>query len=160
MTALDLVASVAVAIGLAGTLVPLLPGLGLIWGAMLCFGLVGGFGGVGAAVMIAATGLLALGIYLGVRIPQRAAADVGLTRADQLAGLLAAIIGFFVIPVLGLAVGFVLGVFAMHLRRSRETSAAWRASWRAVAALIKASFAQFLTGTAMAFGFAVWVLLT
>ncbi len=150
-------AGTAVAVGLIGTLVPLLPGLWLIWVAMVTYGLIEGFGLVGSSAMVGATVALAAGTYLGVRIPQRSVADDGLGPRDQAAGLVFAIIGFFAIPVFGLAVGFVFGVFVVRWWTSRDRVAAWTSSKRAVIGLLKGSFAQFVAATAMALCFAVWV---
>jgi len=51
-----------------------------------------------------------------------------------LAVVLAAV-GFFVIPVVGALVGFVLGVFLVELGRRRERHAAWRSTVHALKAV-------------------------
>ena len=157
MSAAAIVSGAVVAIGLIGTVVPLLPGLWLIWLAMVGYGLLEGFGIVGNAALVAATMALAAGVYLGVRIPQHAASAEGLGPRDQVAGVLFGIAGFFAIPVIGLPLGFVVGVFVLRWLRSRDRQAAWGSSKRTVAALLRASFAQFVAGSAMALSFAVWV---
>ena len=157
MSVAAIVVGVVVAIGLIGTVVPLLPGLWLIWLALVAYGLIEGFGIIGTTALVAATIALAAGVYLGVRIPQRAASAEGLGPRDQVAGVLFAIVGFFLVPVVGLALGFVVGVFAFRWLRSGDRHEAWISSKRTVAALLRASFAQFAAGTAMALCFAVWV---
>lgn len=47
---------------------------------------------------------------------------------------MAGLIGFFVIPVVGLFIGFVAGVFAVELFKSRSFAAAWPATKQALAA--------------------------
>ena len=157
MTAAAILTGAVVAIGLIGTVVPLLPGLWLIWLAMVLYGIIEGFGIVGIAALIAATLALAAGLFLGVRIPLQAASAEGLNLRDQAAGALCGVIGFFAVPVIGLPLGFVVGVFALRWLQSGDRHAAWASSKRTVGALLRASFAQFVAGAAMALSFAVWV---
>ena len=51
-----------------------------------------------------------------------------------LAGGLLGIVGFFVIPVVGLPLGFVVGVFLVELSRSRTTAVAWTSTVAAMKA--------------------------
>ena len=50
-TLLVAVVAIAMVMGLAGTVLPILPGLWLIWGAALVYGLVAGFGASGWVAM-------------------------------------------------------------------------------------------------------------
>ena len=74
--------ALALGVGVLGTLVPILPGLLLCWAAVVAYGLVEGFGPLGWFAVAVATALTALGTYLGIRIPQRDAAGVGLTSSS------------------------------------------------------------------------------
>jgi uncharacterized protein YqgC (DUF456 family) len=58
------------------------------------------------------------------------AADVSPTTLA--AGAVAGVIGFFVIPVLGLLVGFVLGVYLAELAHRRDQRRAWASTVHAV----------------------------
>ena len=46
----------------------------------------------------------------------------------MLAGALLGIVGFFVIPVVGLVIGFVVGVYLAEWYRLRDVARAWRAT--------------------------------
>jgi uncharacterized protein YqgC (DUF456 family) len=157
VTLAAVLAGVAVAVGVVGTLLPFLPGLWLVAFAMVAYGLATGFGPVGIVALTVALAALIAGTYLGIRIPQRAAAGEGLRPVDQIAGLGAAILGFFVIPVVGLPIGFVVGVWLVRWARVRSAAAAWRSARRTLAATIKGSLAQFASALVMAACFAVWV---
>jgi uncharacterized protein YqgC (DUF456 family) len=50
-------------------------------------------------------------------------------------GAVGAIVGFFVIPVVGLLVGGVLGVWLGELRRLRDAGAARRSTWATLKAI-------------------------
>jgi uncharacterized protein len=61
-------------------------------------------------------------------IPDRRLREAGVPRSSIVTGGLLALVGFFVIPVLGLFVGFIGGVYLAERRRLREHAAAWRAT--------------------------------
>ena len=113
MTSLEVLvtlsAAVLIVLGVAGTIVPILPGLFLIWAAMLGYGIVIGMGWVGWTAMALATALVALGLYLNLRIPQRSAAGAGLSVKAQLLAVALAVAGLFLLPPFGAPLGFVLG---------------------------------------------------
>ncbi len=158
MTAYELtvtvVTGVAVLVGVAGTLLPVLPGLLLVWAAVVAYGMFVGFGVVGWISVIVATALTALGLYLNFRIPQRAASSTGLSVAAQLLGLALAVAGFFLVPVVGFPLGFVLGVFLIRLRSTGERHEAWKSTKSIIGSLLRASAVQ--AGCAIAIMF-VWM---
>jgi len=146
----------AVAVGVVGTLLPVVPGLGLIWAATVVYGLVEGFGVTGWIATFVSTGLLLVGIVLAVRIPQRAAAAGGIGFRGQLLAFGLAAVGFFVIPVVGAAVGFVAGVY---LSARRVPGNPWTTTRHTVRALVAAAAVQFATGVGMALTWLAWVVL-
>ena len=148
----------AIAVGVAGTLLPFVPGLGLIWVAAVIYGLAEGFGVGGWVAMAIISGLLVVGIGAGIRIPQRAAAFGGIPFRGQLWALALAVVGFFVIPVVGAAVGFVSGIYLVARQQDRQR--AWGITRSTVRALVMAAGFQFLTALAMAATWGVWVVAT
>lgn len=156
---ISIVAGAAIVVGVAGTVLPVLPGLALVWAAMLVYGLLVGFGWFGWVAMALGTTLAALGMYLGVRIPQRRAAGRGLTVGAQLVALALAVAGFFVVPVVGAPFGFVLGVFLVRWRASGDPTVAWADTRSAVGSLVRASFAQAVCGISMGVLWLIWALI-
>jgi uncharacterized protein len=51
-------------------------------------------------------------------------------------GAVLGIIGFFVIPVLGLVIGFVLGIYLAELARRRNQRAAWTSTVHALKGVV------------------------
>ena len=102
--------AVAIAIGLVGVLVPFLPGTLLVWAAIAVWAFVEqatpAWVVLGVATAVLAASLLVK--YLWPVKRMRAADVSGWTLT---AGAVAGVIGFFVIPVVGLLVGFVAGVY-------------------------------------------------
>ena len=128
--ALILVA-VAIAVGIAGILVPFLPGSLLVWAAIAVWAYVE-HTTHGWIVLGVVTAVLGAGILVKYLWPARRmrAADVG--NRTLAAGAVLAVVGFFVIPVAGLLVGFVLGVFLAELAQRRDRRRAWASTVHAV----------------------------
>jgi uncharacterized protein len=152
------VVALAIFVGIIGTIVPVIPGLLLSWGAVIVYGLVRGFGVIGWLATIVATVLMVVGHYIGFRIPQRDAAALGITKLEQLFSLALGVVGFFVIPVVGLPVGFVLGVFLARMRATGgDTADAWASTVVVLRSQLKAAGWQALCGVGIAVVWILWV---
>ena len=123
--------AVAIAVGLVGVLVPFLPGTLLVYAAIAVWAIVeqNTVGWVVLGVVTAVLGASLLVKYLWP-VKRMRAADV--SPATLAAGAVAGVIGFFVIPVLGLLVGFVLGVYLAELVHRRDQRRAWASTVHAV----------------------------
>ena len=121
----------AIAVGLAGILVPLLPGTLLVWSAIAVWAYLV-HTTVSWVVLGVATAVMAAGILVKYLWPARRmrAADVG--GRTLAAGAVLGIVGFFVIPVAGLLVGFVLGVYLAELVQQHDQRRAWASTVHAV----------------------------
>ena len=122
MTLVDVLALIAVAVGLAGILVPVLPGSVLILAALLAWAVAVGET-AGWVVFGVAAALLVLGTVVKYAVPGRRMKSAGVPTRTMLFGAVAAIVGFFVIPVVGLPVGFVAGIYAADYQRVGQTEA-------------------------------------
>lgn len=124
---MELLVALAVLVAAAGAVIPVLPGALLAAGAIGIWAIANGVWWLlGAVVLLAGAALL-----LKYLIPARAARDAASNTALAI-GLVLAVVGFFTIPVVGVVVGFVLGVFATEWATARDPGAAWRATWAAI----------------------------
>jgi len=149
------VTALLIVVGIAGTLLPILPGVALIWVATLVYGVVEGFGPAGGVAMALISTLAVVAAWLGVRVPQKAAAGGSIGWRGQLLALGTAVVGFFVIPVLGAAVGFVAGVYVAASMQDRAR--AWPITRSTIRALFVASGIQFAAACAMGLVWVGWV---
>ena len=117
--------ALVMAAGLAGTVVPLLPGLPLIWAAALVYGFFGGFTLADAVAMTLISLLFAAGVVAKYALAGRRAGALRVPRSTLVAGALGGVAGFFVVPVIGFPLGGVLGVLLAERRRSVDWSTAW-----------------------------------
>jgi uncharacterized protein len=156
-TALIVVIALAMVIGVIGTALPFVPGLGLVWSAALVYGLAEGFGPVGLAAFVVITALALAGVVVGVVIPQRAAARGGARPPSLWAGAALGTVGFFVVPIVGLPLGVVTGILLAEWLRTRAWTPAWRATVATLRGFGVATLAQFAIGLSMVGLWAVWV---
>lgn len=133
MTGVEVLVAVAIAVGLVGVLVPLLPGALLAWAAIVVWGLSVGTA-TGWVVVGVATASIGAGQVLKYTLPGRGLRTEGVPTRSLAIGGLAAIVGFFVVPVVGVLVGFVLGVYASEVQRV-GTRAAWPSTTAALRAV-------------------------
>lgn len=125
MTQLDLLVALFVVIGIIGAIIQIYPGLLItalaiaIWGGMVQ-------GAWGYSLLTAAI-LTAVGVSGGkYLLTYRHLTRHEIARSTIIVGALCAAIGFYLLPVIGLFIGFPLGVYLDSLRRSHSRQQAWR----------------------------------
>jgi uncharacterized protein len=124
----------AIAVGIVGVVVPVLPGAVLAWAAIVVWALAVG-SATGWVVLAVATLSIGIAQVVKVLVPGRRLRDAGVPRTSILTGLVLAVVGFFLIPIVGLFVGFPLGVYLQERRRLGRHEPAWRSTREALRAL-------------------------
>lgn len=119
-------------IGLLGIVVPLLPGSSLVALGILIWAI--GTGGTAWWVFAAALAAMVLAWGVKYLVGGRTMARAGVGKWSLVVGGIAGIVGFFVIPVIGLLIGFIVGTFAAEAIRLRDARAGWRAALAATRA--------------------------
>ncbi len=153
-----LVAAV-MAVGLAGVIVPVLPGTMLIWAAGLVFGVIDGFHGSAWLFFGLMTLLMAAGTVGKYALPHRAGVSGGAPRASIVQAVALGVVGFFVLPVVGLPVGVAAGFLLAEHRRLGDWSVAWSATKRVLAGFGLGVLVELSAGIAMILLWIVWVAL-
>lgn len=133
MSPTEILIAVLIAVGIAGIIVPVLPGTILVLGAVLVWALEIGTT-TAWAVFAVATTFLAAGTVVKYLVPGRRLKASGVPNRTLLAGALLAFIGFFVVPVVGLFIGFVLGIYLAERARV-GASRAWPSTTAALRAV-------------------------
>jgi hypothetical protein len=87
-------------------------------------------------------------------VPERRLRESGIPRRSTLLGVLLGIVGFFVIPVVGMFVGFPLGVYLSERERLHTHDRAWTSTKHALRASGLSILIEFI-GTSLAA--AVWL---
>ncbi len=115
------------AVGLVGVVFPVLPGLLLVAGAGLVWAIMSD-GVVPWVVFGVMMVVLVLGTIAKYALPGRTLKQSGAPTSTLVIGAIGAIAGFFLIPVVGLLVGAILGIYLGELRRLSDGRAAWRST--------------------------------
>ena len=129
--AAELLIGLVMLVGLFGVLVPVLPGLALVWLAGLAWAWLDGGGVARWTVFGLMSAVVLAGTVTKYALPARSAQASGAPRSTILLGAVGAVVGFFVIPVVGIVVGGIGAVYLAELSRLGDRDGAWR-STRAV----------------------------
>lgn len=144
------IAGILVAAGLVGIVVAVLPGLLLVVAGIAVWAIPRA-DAIGWTVLAVAVGIAALGTVAKYLLPGRSLKAAGVPNRTLIAGAVLGVVGFFVIPVIGLFLGFVGGVYLAELARLEDRSQAWpsaRQALRAVGVSILIELAAGLLATA------------
>jgi uncharacterized protein len=110
VTATDLLVALVIAVGLLGILVPILPGSVLVGAGILIWAISVG-GPTAWTVFAVSAALIVVGAVVKYVVPGKQLQVAGIPSSTQWFGVLLGVVGFFLIPVVGLFIGFVLGVY-------------------------------------------------
>ena len=154
MDGLTVVVGLIMLVGLIGIAVPVLPGLLVVWGAVLIWAsetqTTAGWVVFGIATTLALSGFL-----LQYLLPGRRMRQAGVTTSTTLAGAALAVMGFFVIPVIGAFLGFALGIYLAERIKLGAHDAAWPSTKHALKAIGLSMGIELLAGLAIA---STWVI--
>lgn len=123
--------ALAIAVGLAGIVIPLLPGTLLVFAAIAVWAVIEN-NVTGWVTLGVVTALLGVATLIKYTWPVKRMRAAEVRTVSLVAGGVLGIIGFFVVPVVGLVIGFVLGVFLAELANRRDQRVAWTSTKHAV----------------------------
>lgn len=138
-------------VGLVGIVVPILPGLLLIWGSVTVWAVVES-STTAWIVLAAATVLIVASQVLKYVLPGRRLRDAGVPTRGIVTGAAFGVVGFFVVPVVGLFLGFVAGVYLVERLRLGNHDSAWRSTVHALKAVGLAILIELFAGLLIAAG--------
>lgn len=130
----EIVIGLLILVGLAGILLPVLPGLILVAGAVVVWAIVVG-SGLAWTIATVAVLLAVAGTVVKFLVPGKRLKQAGVPNSTMYFAGALAIVGFFVIPVIGGPIGFVAGIYLAERRRlgAANAGASTRGSLVAVA---------------------------
>ncbi len=141
----EILAGLVILVGIAGTVIPLLPGVMLV-GATVGIWAIANDAWWLLGIAILFTGVALLAKFL---LPARAVQDQASIAALAVGSVLA-VVGFFMIPVIGLPVGFVAGVFLAEAIRLQQLASAWTATVATLKSIGVSMIVEFGAASAMA----------
>ena len=148
------VAALLLLVGVLGTIIPILPGSLLTIGTLLVWAWVLGStaswtaGVVG--IVLAVAGLSASAVLTGRKMRRER-----IPRGPVLAGVAVGVVGMFIVPVVGLFLGFALGLLLAEYARRKDLGAAWRSSVEAMKSMGFGMLLEFACASLAGFAFVV-----
>ncbi|HEY8752799.1 MAG TPA: DUF456 domain-containing protein [Arthrobacter sp.] len=133
-TVVSILCGLAILVGVAGTIIPVLPGSFLIGLSLLAWAIWGGAGAVGWVVFAVGMVFVLAGMAASAVLTGRKLRQHGIPNRSVVIGLVAGVIGMFIVPVVGLFVGFAAGLLLSELVRTRNLGTATATSWAALKA--------------------------
>ncbi|MEV0331189.1 DUF456 domain-containing protein [Nocardia sp. NPDC050717] len=127
----EVIVGLVILVGLVGVIVPILPGIILIFAAIAVWAFLTGGTAAWTVFAIATIALVISGV-VKYTWPGRRMREAGVSNRALLVGAILGVVGFFVIPVVGLFIGFVLGVYLAELYRLKTNELAWPATVHAL----------------------------
>ncbi|MFQ6170597.1 DUF456 domain-containing protein [Oryzobacter sp. R7] len=138
-----------IVVGLLGIVVPVLPGLLLVLGGVLLWAALTGtplaWGLFAACVLVAAAGWALQYLVPGRRMKER-----GVPTSTLFLAVVAAVVGFFAIPVVGALLFFVGAIFLVESARTRDRGVAWTRTKHAIVAVAQSVGIELLAALVIA----------
>lgn len=125
------IAGVLLAVGIFGTIFPILPGSALVIITLIAWAWIVGTTVSWTAGLIGVV-LAVIGMSASLVLTGRKMRRERIPNGPVIFGVVVGVVGMFVIPVLGLFIGFALGLLLAELVRRRDLAAAGRSSWEAI----------------------------
>lgn len=145
--------ALAILVGLVGIVVPILPGALLVAAAILVWAFVEN-NTIAWVTFGVAAALIGVSTVIKYTWPVKRMKAAEVRTSSLLLGGVLGIIGFFVIPIIGLAIGFVLGIYLAELANRHDQRLAWTSTKHALKGVALSIFIE-LTGALLATG--AWV---
>jgi len=153
-TSIAVISGVVIFFGIVGIVMPVIPGIVLCWLGVLLWALLIDAGWFKWLVLAAATVIAGVGTVTKYVWSARRLKRTGVPTRSIVVGGLLGIVGFFAIPVVGLPLGFVFGIWLSEQIRLHDGQMAWRATVQAVKAVGLALLVELSAGFLIA---GIWV---
>ena len=147
-------AALLLIVGVMGTIFPILPGSLLTIGTLLVWAWVLGSTASWTAgligIALAVVGMSASAILTGRKMRREQ-----IPRGPVIIGVVVGMVGMFIVPVVGLFLGFALGLLLAEVVRRRDLAAASRASLEAMKSMGSGMLLEFACASLAGFAFVV-----
>ncbi|MBL1131403.1 MAG: DUF456 domain-containing protein [Chloroflexi bacterium] len=133
-------------LGMIGIIIPILPGVFLIWGGVAVYVWQTGFEVITAPHFVFISVMVLIAGTSDVWLPYLGAKKSGAAKRSYLLSMVGAIIGSFLLPVIGTIIGFVLGLFLGEYWKHQNANTAVQVSWGGLKGYGIATLIQFVVG--------------
>jgi uncharacterized protein YqgC (DUF456 family) len=156
-TSLFVLTQAVILVGLFGLIVPVFPGVVIIWLATLGYGIVKGFSTLGIVLFVIITLLMVGGTLVDNVLMGAGARKQGASWSTIIVALVAGVLGTLFFPPIGGLIAAPLAVLALEYMRSKDINQAWNALKGLAAGWGMSFVARFAIGLVMMGLWWAWV---
>jgi uncharacterized protein YqgC (DUF456 family) len=156
-TSLFVLTQAVILVGLFGLIVPVFPGVVIIWLATLGYGAVKGFSTLGIVLFVIITLLMVGGTLVDNVLMGAGARKQGASWSTIIVALVAGVLGTLFFPPIGGLIAAPLAVLALEYLRSKDINQAWNALKGLAAGWGMSFVARFAIGLVMMGLWWAWV---
>ena len=153
---LNIIISLVMAVGLFGMVLPIYPGVTIIWAAVLIHGVATSFAFLEIWVLVVITILMIAGTLVDNLLMGGKARQAGASWLSIGGALLAGLLGTFVFPPLGGIIAAPTLLFLLEYSRLRDSQEAWNVTKGLLTGWGLSFVARFAIGLAMIIIWAIW----
>lgn len=144
--------------GFVGNIAPMLPGIPLMFGGFLLWGLASGWRDYGVNTVVI-LGIVTVAVFLLDYYAGAAGAKkYGASKAGVWGSIIGGIVGVFIFNIVGLILGPLVGAVLGELFSGKTHRDAWRAGWGAFVGLLAGGLIKIITAVIM-LGLFFWYLI-
>lgn len=153
---LNILTYLIMGVGLFGMVIPIYPGVTIIWAAVLLHGLATSFASLEIWVIVVITILMIAGTLIDNLLMGGKARQAGASWLSIGGALLAGLVGTFVFPPVGGIVAAPTLLFLLEYARLRDSQEAWDVTRGLLTGWGLSFIARFMIGLAMIVIWAIW----
>ncbi len=159
LATLQTIVLAAMLFGLFGLLIPIIPGLVIIWVAALAYGILTGFHWIAIVIMVVLTLLMGFGSIIDNIIMAGSARKEGASWLAITAAVVLGMVGSIVLPPLGGVLFALVGIFAVEMLRVKDWKKALTSTKSMALGCGWSVVVRFGIGVAMILLWAAWAFL-
>ncbi|UJH71291.1 DUF456 domain-containing protein [Ornithinimicrobium sp. INDO-MA30-4] len=148
MVAVTVLCTLMMLVGLIGIVLPILPGLLLVWGGVAVWAFAES-STTGWVLLGACSAIIGCGVLLEFLLPGKRMKAAGVATSTLLVAVIVGVICAILIPVVGFFIGFPLGIYLVQRTRRRDHRDAWDATKHALKAIGLNILIELLTALAV-----------
>ena len=146
-------------IGWLGILIPIIPGIFVIWIGLALYAWQTNFEVIGVPLFAVLSLMILFAASTDLWLPLFGAKKSGAAKRALLFGTIGAIVGSFILPLIGTIIGLALGMLLGEYHKRRDWDTAVKASWGGVKGWGIAAAIQLVSGALVIIAF-IWQVMT
>ena len=150
---------VLMAVGLFGVIIPIMPGVFLIWLGVFLYVWQTGFEIISLPLFLFISVLVLIAGTSDMWLPYFGAQRKGAAKRSYVFATIGALVGSFIVPIIGTIIGYVLGMFLGEYHKHGDKDTAVSVSWGGLKGWGIATVFQLIAGV-FVIGLFVWQVLT